>query len=115
MTSKYKPLPPLTKKLWVDSLRSGNFTQGTLYLEKDGLNCCLGVLCRIKGINASLVKSLFGESCYAFGFQGHYSYLDDDTVDILGLDHNAVPVLIKMNDKDGASFDYIATWIETHL
>ena len=34
-------------KKWVAALRSGEFTQGTGWLEKDGKNCCLGVACRL--------------------------------------------------------------------
>ena len=34
-------------KKWVAALRSGKFTQGTGWLERNGKYCCLGVACRV--------------------------------------------------------------------
>lgn len=36
---------PEVKELWLEALTSGEYTQGTGYLQKDGSFCCLGVLC----------------------------------------------------------------------
>jgi hypothetical protein len=36
---------PEIKELWLQALTSGEYTQGTGYLQKDGSFCCLGVLC----------------------------------------------------------------------
>lgn len=36
-------------KAWADALESGNYEQGTDWLEKDGKLCCLGVACRLLG------------------------------------------------------------------
>ena len=35
------------RELWVKTLLSGEYEQGTDYLQKDGKFCCLGVLCEI--------------------------------------------------------------------
>src|SRR6202034_2277081 len=35
------------RELWVKTLLSGEYKQGTDYLQKDGKFCCLGVLCEI--------------------------------------------------------------------
>ena len=35
------------KAQWVGALRSGHFQQGKGYLDKDGLLCVMGVLCRL--------------------------------------------------------------------
>jgi hypothetical protein len=42
-----KILDPNIKAAWIAALRSGKYIQGKEALEKDGCNCCLGVLCRI--------------------------------------------------------------------
>ena len=34
-------------KVWVDALRSGKYEQGSDYLCKNGMHCCLGVLCEL--------------------------------------------------------------------
>lgn len=39
------PMNPEIKAQWIADLRSGNFTQGKAYLDKDNKMCCLGVLC----------------------------------------------------------------------
>lgn len=44
---------------WVEALRSGKYTQGKCMLETlDGRNCCLGVLCRITGMEPVVVGEL---------------------------------------------------------
>ena len=35
------------KDKWVKALRSGEYKQGRLYLQRDNLFCCLGVLCKV--------------------------------------------------------------------
>ena len=34
---------------WVEALRSGEYQQGTGYLQRDGQFCCLGVACELAG------------------------------------------------------------------
>jgi hypothetical protein len=63
------------KRQWVKDLRSGEFEQGTSYLEKvdDGVSrlCCLGVLCR-QAVKAGIIPEPELHS-------SSYYYLDDDT------------------------------------
>lgn len=33
------------KQKWLEALRSGKYEQGKYYLNRDGVYCCLGVLC----------------------------------------------------------------------
>jgi hypothetical protein len=44
MTNKLKPE---IKRKWLAALRSGEFKQGQGALYRDGLYCCLGVLCEV--------------------------------------------------------------------
>ena len=45
MTLTPKLTPKQVREKWVAALRSGEYQQGTKFLEKDGKFCCLGVLC----------------------------------------------------------------------
>lgn len=44
------------KAQWVTDLRSGEFKQGTGYLNADGKLCCLGVLCE-QAVRAGVIGS----------------------------------------------------------
>lgn len=47
--NKWTKLDPEKKRIWIEALRSGKYTQcsGRLHLKGDGF-CCLGVLCDLK-------------------------------------------------------------------
>ena len=45
MTSPPLKLKPEIKALWLEALRSGEYTQGRFVLREQNSYCCLGVLC----------------------------------------------------------------------
>ncbi len=45
-----------TKEMWIQALKSGEFKQGTQYLERDGQYCAIGVL--------SLLSLIEGQCTY---------------------------------------------------
>lgn len=94
------------KDKWIAALRSGEYQQGRaqLYDEATGAFCCLGVLCKV----ADIAISEDGISCMVDGIEEGYKPLKD-------MINEDVTICWKMNDFDGASFDNIASWIETNV
>lgn len=44
----------ITRKAWIEALKSGKYKQGqTTMQDLNGNNCCLGVACRVAGIDLS--------------------------------------------------------------
>ena len=95
----------LDKKLkarWVKALRSGRYKQGKGYLQdKDGKNCCLGVLCRISRIKEEMDHLKIGGG---FLFAGAKNF---------GLRSHVQSILAELNDNDVSSFEAIADFIES--
>jgi hypothetical protein len=62
-------------KLWVDALRSGEYTQGHGALLRDGNYCCLGVACEVAMQNgAPITKQRYGDTdAYEYGDVMQYS------------------------------------------
>jgi hypothetical protein len=87
------------KAKWVAALRSGEYVQGTAYLESDGKFCCLGVLCRVASIPIPFETP----------------YLQDDTI----IDRKVQETLADKNDgltiAFPLSFAQIADYIEANL
>jgi hypothetical protein len=91
-------LDPTLKALWLKALRSGEYLQGAVYLERNDRFCCLGVLCKIAGMPRNAEEA--GEVGYEFI-------------------HEKLPVsqihrLWSLNDC-GSPFPEIADWIETNV
>ena|SRR5687768_4893982 len=92
-----KKLPKEIKEIWVEALRSGEFTQGQMSLHPtETTDCCIGVLGKV----------IFAEN-YHTG--GPYEYLDETT------GFKTTHRLYDMNDCQGKSFSEIADWIEENL
>jgi hypothetical protein len=94
-------LDPVVKHEWCAALRSGKYKQGYIEMKQtddDGtFYCCLGVVAAIiPGLN--------------WGFR-----FNEESLKRLGLSEEAQRHLILMNDRDGATFDVIATYIEREL
>ena len=91
------------KAKWVDALRSGEYRQGTGWLERGGAYCCLGVLCAIQDSE----------------WRGYWTN-DSMYTETLPLNLNADLAdrerrdLADMNDR-GKSFSEIADYIEKNL
>jgi hypothetical protein len=82
------------KAKWVKALRSGEYEQTKHELECDGAFCCLGVLCKVGGIDLDDVNVAYH---LLEGITGDYG------------------PLVGLNDVDGKSFNEIADYIEVHL
>jgi hypothetical protein len=116
---------------WVTALRSGDYNQGRRSLKKNGLYCCLGVLCEIGGVKqVKVVEDSFPCVLYeAGGIKDSftYTYFEDSTgeqtgqcltsrlLKELGLTADEQDTLIGLNDKDTLSFNEIADWIEENI
>ena len=86
------------KAKWVTALRSGKYSQGKGALLRDGLYCCLGVLCEVQGRSDDWRKW----NIHPFeNDQGPITFAQ------------AMP-LADMNDT-GKSFPEIADYIEANL
>lgn len=119
-------MKPEIKKLWVDALRSGEFTQGTGFLKttSDCNNekyCCLGVLCKLHGKETGRDFSAEDRYCgsmYALPIiVAEWADLETDPVVHFEESHNFVP-LSTLNDGvlvKSRSFTEIADIIEKHL
>lgn len=104
ITSPYRKMDPEQKRIWVEALRSGTFTQAKyiLYNSNTGGFCCLGV--NLKAVHGAQ-ESVRGGGCFP-GIE--------DWPATIGIDGCARVVLVRMNDG-GATFPEIALWIEKHL
>lgn len=76
----------MKKKLamkWVEALRSGKYEQGSSYLECDNKFCCLGVLCKVMGVEGTRVEVNTGG--YKVEFDGDTAGLTTDIQKIAGM------------------------------
>lgn len=107
-------LGPLQKQ-WIADLRSGDFKQGTGFLNYHGSCCCLGVLCEtlIKE-NHFIEKIMDGEEVGKIRYNGMSGEPPGAAMQAVGLRPTAAKRLIGLNDRFGLSFDDIATIIETN-
>lgn len=109
------------RKLWVDALRNGGYSQGTGRLcEVNGNTkyyCCLGVACDLYCKNESPIESHYNRYCMAY--DGEDMILPDEVMDWLGIaesdgsydEDNPEANLAHMNDH-GMLFEDIADFIE---
>ncbi len=99
----FEKMGPKFKNMWIKRLESGEYKQSrkTLHGSRGG-HCCLGVLDLCPGVPKShtvgSTESLTREACQA-----------------VGLDHDAMHKLIKLNDEAKYSFKEIAAWIRKNL
>ena len=114
------------KSLWVDALRSGEFTQGKGALRtKDNKYCCLGVLCELylRQTNDD-VSWKYDDVFLGYGLYGEKAVLPNKVIKWSGIvnyngkiiDNNVETNLVSLNDKGcsfkGCSFNEIADLIE---
>lgn len=118
------------KAKWVTALRSGEFEQGTDYLNNEEKFCCLGVLSELAvrdGVIAppTHVESSWKDEGHATGlaYDGQRHHLPESVAEWAGLsdgdlwDQNPYvgdETVADLNDG-GASFPEIADLIEEHL
>ena len=96
------------KDKWVKALRSGEYKQGRLYLQRDNLFCCLGVLCKI--LNVPNIVSDYSNNTMTFDFGKEYNrvHIPFEFREYIGLPAIVEAKLINMNDELGKDFSQIA-------
>lgn len=107
------PGTPAFKAAWVKALRSGEYVQGRSYLRSDTGFCCMGVALHLADSSAWRRPR---------GAQGVMDWRGCDAGEIgtslrtaLNIVNPVARHLADMNDKEGASFNRIADWIEGNL
>lgn len=109
-----KKLNPEFKAKWIAALRSGEYQQchGTMFKEKTGGYCCLGVAACVQhgfNITSSINQSKDGAS--------FYDLLPSPIAG--GFSNPVAKHLMRMNDGTGdfdeTSFPEIANWIDANL
>lgn len=122
---------PKLKADWVAALRSGKYKQarGALVRARfesgkrtsiyDGGYCCLGVLCKVKGMEDPDIENL-SDSTEGLGY--HVQTFDDGRGEVHGehdgIDYDTRAVLAAMNDGGGQpskTFAELADYIEENL
>lgn len=103
------------RKLWVEALRSGKYTQARHRLRRGDAMCCLGVACEISGLGAWSDMGIY----LVQGGRDSMMILPEPVKDWLGLSRTDsafgsgydAPQLTEMNDG-GKTFAEIADVIE---
>lgn len=95
----------LLKDAWIAALRSGKYTQGRTRLNDKQQTefCCLGVLCKVAGIDNPEGRS--------FSYDIVRALTDTPRTG----DPDLVNTLMQMNDQQGKSFGEIADYIEANV
>lgn len=112
---------------WVDALRSGEFEQGSSYLNHHDKLCCLGVACEVAiRDGAEVNKSVCdcgSEECHkSTRYDNGDAWLPKSVQDWLGVDGKDVPIKYEddmcsasdLNDNHALTFEQIADAIEAH-
>lgn len=104
---------------WVALLRSGEFEQCQMKLEKDGKYCCLGVLCQLAIVEGICeVDNTDGKVVY-YGEDMSYGCLPSSVMKWAGMksvlgELEGKDALYRLNDIQKKSFVEIADYIETN-
>lgn len=111
-------MDPHVKEVWLNALRSGEYTQirGNLHNEGGGF-CCLGVLCDLSlaatwTSNPDVVR--IGLEPCASRYSDCICLPPRLVYEWAGLDPDAAGALANLNDN-GWTFDHLADWIEKNL
>lgn len=117
-------IKPEVKKLWVDALRSGKYTQCRKFLSLNNEFCCLGVLCeeliRTEQVELKVEQSPFFSKYY----DNNNSMLPSAVKDYISIEkedpwkignaNSLYTILVGMNDDEYKSFSEIADYIEAN-
>lgn len=121
-------MKPEIAKIWVDALRSGEYTQAAgalkvarFYPEVGYSHCCLGVLCELYDQNheekLEQTIDIYAEETIVY-FNGEHEILPQIVADWAGLGSrkgtHVVPSLVDLNDN-GFSFKEISDVIEQNV
>ncbi len=106
---------------WLAALRSGEYKQGTNFLQKEDEFCCLGVLCDLAVKEGVIPPGEYsddwGPDVKVMLFAERSSLLPEAIVKWAGFEHDNPQIddipLGYMNDKLGKTFSEIADAIES--
>lgn len=128
-------MKPKIAKIWVQALRSGEYSQGRTRLNRDGLYCCLGVLCELavkEGVIPPGLPTISNgtEKVFAYGERAEVGLPPPEVVRWAGMKSRtgyitsmdpAVPAFINTNpslahlNDFGVPFSEIADAIERNI
>lgn len=113
----YKKINKKFKNLWINGLRSGNYTQTQGLLKYENSFCCLGVACDVYSRKISKKIPEWGAYPYesTTKFDSVASFINPLLQQKIGLSKAAMEKLANMNDTENKSFAEIANWIEKNL
>lgn len=110
---------------WVDALRSGEFKQGSSYLNLEETYCCLGVACEVairEGVQVerTICDCNVEGCCRSTRYDGGDAWLPKSVQKWLGVDNGDIPIFYEdellsaadLNDNRALSFEQIADAIE---
>jgi hypothetical protein len=106
------------RRIWIEALESGAYSQTTSYLRKNDSFCCLGVACKVLGAVETLVPA--GINYYQY--DDNDALLPNRVIAALGMasadgrfytDEGERLDLVGMNDHRGATFQDIADVIKS--
>lgn len=107
-------------KKWVAALRSGEFKQVQMSLNRDGKHCCLGVLCDLALVDGYVECDFSGPTYITlYGERNRRGVLPEEVMkysgigDSIGVIRKLDTDLASLNDS-GKSFSEIADIIEKH-
>lgn len=98
---------------WIKALRSGEFKQGSCYLQDyEGGYCCLGVACKVT-IPGDLI-SLDQYKRMSGTMPIYQTYSPRWIIDIANVQLGSLASLPVLNDTEGYTFSMIADLLEKH-
>jgi hypothetical protein len=111
------------KEQWLKDLRSGEFEQGTCYLERDQRFCCLGVLCYRAAQAAVVERVVHPDGVVTYdGFDSlppkkvlEWARMDTDSLQGAYEEDSGTHWLSADNDMLGYGFTEIADTIDEHF
>lgn len=109
------------KSLWIAALLSGGYEQGRFALRttEHGTDqyCCLGVLCDVAAISGEgrWREAPRGACEFFAGAQRRSGVLPDAIRSWAGISVARQGDLTRLNDREAASFETIAAWIDENL
>jgi hypothetical protein len=91
--------------IWVAALLSGEYEQGSgALLSSDGKYCCLGVGCKVMGVEPRLWHQN-GDTYIKFG--GDSAVLTDDTKELLTVNSSCVNVVLTRKERQYLDDKYL--------
>lgn len=104
-----KILDPKVKASWIEALRSNKYKQGEGALERDGCNCCLGVLCKIYPNVLVSSHKPSGKTVFSYGQFQECNYLPPSLAYEVFGNEKVTSVTINLTEDSIAKLTLIST------